>query len=293
MAPGWPWELELLGVLFVLISIVVPYYAHVLSLPEHGHAAALSRQAYGSTTGRGMLAEQRSVLWAVAIVGLYIVHLILAGTSLNLISTPFTHLVAPLVFSMIAYYRLYSANELDPQILSIISGSLWQIAMWVASVLLITFLVARLRMARYLLRFRDVKWDISMRTQVDRTYWSLLTQFHPLVYAPRVYRACDKGLLIEGWLYVLPIGFEHVQSIAPVARPTLALAGLYLATSMRSMIKMELLDSTTQPLFISPRHSDDLLKYCAQHVTRIQHHRATTHGVGGTRARPTEGGTRR
>jgi hypothetical protein len=290
MAPGWPWELELLAVLFVVIAIAVPYYAHTLSVPEEAPAGVLQQRL---DSGAAMLTEQRAVLWAVAIIGMYIAHLVLAGASLDLISTPFTHLVTPLAFSMIAYYRLYSAGAFDSQSLSIISGSPWQIAMWVISVVLITFLVARLRMARCLLKFRDVKWDISVPTLVDKTYGALLPQFHPLVYAPRIYRVCDQGLLVEGWLYVMPIGFEHIQSIAPVNRPELSLAGLYLATSTRSMIKMELLEKASEPLFISPQHRDDILKYCVPHVARSQQHRATTHGGGGTRSRQTSGGARR
>ena len=48
MRPGWPWELEILSFVFVLVSIVVPLYAAYLSEPAP--TPTLLQQALGTTT---------------------------------------------------------------------------------------------------------------------------------------------------------------------------------------------------------------------------------------------------
>lgn len=270
--PGWPWELDFLALVFLIIGLVVPYLIFTDATTASTNQAASA------------LNEQRHVLWAIGIVVLFVMHLAVAGASLETISTPFIHLLTPLGFALIAYYRTYSvAREVGKA--TIATGSILQIIVLVLAVLLATLLVARIRMARYLLRFRDVKWDVISPSRYDGSYLELIAQVRPLLYPPRQFRATSEGLLIEGWFYIMPVPFDMVQSITAVNSFGFDTNGSYYASSAGSLIRMELLDSS-EPIFISPANRDEFLQYCAHHVTRLRPPKATktqggTHGTRG------------
>lgn len=287
--PGWPWELDILALVFVIIALAVP-----LALSGAGSTPAADVEPVVNPA-TSVLKEQQSMLWAVGIVVLFVMHLAVAGASLETISTPFIHLVSPMAFALIAYYRVFTVTR-ETAKATIVTGSPLQIAVLILAVAAATLLVARIRMARYLLRFRDVKWDVVTPAKYDSSYFELITQFEPLIYPPRSYRACDQGLLIEGWFYIMSVPFEMVQSINAVNTFGFASNGKYHASSKRGLIRMELLDNS-EPLFISPQNRDEMLQYCAHHVTRIRPTsakagtksggRSTTHGGGDAPARHT------
>jgi hypothetical protein len=150
----------------------------------------------------------------------------------------------------------------------------------VAVVIIVTLLLARLRMARYLLHFREEKWDISVPTRMDNTFWGMLSQVYPLIYTPRTYRASENGLMIEGWYYVFPIPFTDIQSLSGVQQAVMSGTGRFFVTSGRQLIRLELLDSS-DPLYISPTNRDELLRYLSQHVARqLASGKATAHRPG-------------
>lgn len=279
--PGWPWELDILAIVFVVISLVVPYLIF-----SDASATASSNQAAFT------LNEQRHVLWAIGIVVLFVMHLAVAGASLETISTPFIHIVTPVGFALIAYYRTFSvAREVGKSTLA--TGSILQIVVLVLAVFLATLLVARIRMARYFLRFRDVKWDIISPSRYDGSYLELMSQLRPLIYPPRLLRATTEGMLIEGWFYIMPVPFAMVQSITAVNSFGYASSGTYYASSTSHLIRLELLDSS-EPIFVSPAQRDEFLQYCAHHVARLRpakgaKTRPGTHG-GHDRAHQTHNG---
>jgi hypothetical protein len=97
-------------------------------------------------------------------------------------------------------------------------------------------------------------------------------------------------MLVEGWFYVMAIPFNLVQSIGAVPQAAHSTPGDFFATSTRSLIRIELTESTS-PLFISPSNFDEFLKYCANHVIRLK--RGTASGVPGGAASSSTGHTPR
>ena len=269
--PGWPWELELLALVFVIISIVVPYYLQFKEAPESGQTMSVLAQAERQQQQQQQ--QQQSArwrdleefFWAIVIVGLYIAHLAIAAAGTDYMSTPFTHLFSPLVFSMITYFRLFEITRKAPAGSSIVSGSPLEIACWVLGILVITFMVARIRMARYMLNFKNVDWEIASPTKLDNTYLQLIAFIRPLIYPPRLYRACAKGILIEGWFYAMPIAFDAVQGIDAVQGAGFASSGYCLATSSRSLLRIQVADKS-EPILISPRDRAAFLHYCEQRL---------------------------
>lgn len=281
--PGWPWELELLALVFVITAIAIPVYLQYIQPEDLEEASLLTRVEAARMQNQGTWQDFTQFFWAVAIVGLYVAHLTTASASSDFISTPFTHLFSPLLFSMITYYRLFKLG----QSIQVVTGKPGEIAIWVVGVLTITFLVARLRMRRHLLAFRDVDWDITTPTLFDSTYFELLAYFRPLVYPPRTYRACSDGILIEGWLYVMPIPFDVINNVDPVRRAHLMSSGYYLATSSKSLVRI-LLAEHSEPLFISPLDREQFILYCDEKLAPKR--TGTHHGDRTATARRTRAG---
>ena len=277
-APGWPWELELLTLLFVALAIGVPYYIfHTAPVPV------------GRTAAEAALATQHGLLWSVAVIALYVAHYIFASSSIETISTPFSHLVSPTLFAGVAYYRIIESAKQTGTSIDFVTGAPWQVIVGLLLIILFTLLIARIRMARHLLDYRDVKWDINAPATYDNSFMSLWSHFHPLLYPPRIYRACDRGILVEGWYYVRSIPFNEVQSMSPVNSASSSSAGYFLASSARNLLRLELSDSTI-PLYISPSNRDDMMRYAAHYVARRQ---KSTHGGTGTTSGKTRAGAGR
>jgi hypothetical protein len=264
--PGWPWELDLLSLIFVVIALAVPY-----SMIPTDAAMDVARARE----------EQQHVLWAIGIVVIFVMHLAVAGATLETISTPFINLLSPIGFAVLAYYRSHTAI-METGRESALTGSVAQYALVVAGVLVLSLIVARIRMARHLLRFRGVKWDLVSPCKYDASYWQLATEFQPLIYPPRVVRACTEGVLIEGFFYLMAIPFEMFQGLAPVAGVRHSSNGRYLASSARNLIRVELLDNA-EPLYISPANRAEFLSYCAHHIAHLR-----PHATGGTRTQAGE-----
>lgn len=228
--PGWPWELELLALLFVITAIVIPIYLGSMQ-PVQEQELSLIEQARADKLHRsGADDASAGFFWAVVIVGLYLAHIAMASASLEYISTSFTHLISPLLFSMITYFRLFELTEGSNVTMHVVKGTMPEILLWVIGVLAITFLVARIRMARHMLKFRDVKWQIVTPAKVDSSYFRLMPYITPLLYTPKCYKACSEGLVIEGRMYVMPIPYESIQSLSSVKRSAYTSSGSYLST---------------------------------------------------------------
>lgn len=290
-SPGWPWELDLLSLIFVAVALIVPF---------------MYFEAAGSNEVTRALREQHHTLWAIGIVVLFVVQLAIGGATLELISTPILHLVAPPIFAALAYYRSITVLQ-EANIPSALGGTVLHYALVVAAAIALTLAAARIRTVRFLRRFRDVQWDIVQKAPYDDTYWSLIPEFQPLVYPPRCYRACSEGILIEGLFYAMAIPFEMFQSLSPAAGLRHATNGRYMASSRRSIIRIELLDNA-EPLFISPADRQSFLAYCAAQVSRLRPissakathagsargtHAGTVRGTRGATAHGTRHGTSR
>ena len=265
--PGWPWELELLALVFVVTAIAVPYYLQHMQTPDPSQLSLLAKAEMVKKQQLATWHNLEGFFWAIVIVGLYLAHLATASASIDYMSTPFTHLFSPLVFSSISYYRLYEITRGSSLNTNIVSGSFLEVILWLACVLAITFLLARIRMARLMLSFRDEDWEISSPSLVDKTYLGLLFHVRPLIYFPRVCRACEQGVLIEGWFYAMPIPFDLIQSMDPIHESTFVLSGYCLATSTNSMLRIQMVEKT-ESILISPKHGDTFARYCKQFIGR-------------------------
>ena len=262
--PGWPWELELLALVFVITAIAVPYYLQAQT-SETSQMSILAQAEQARQSQMGSWRAMQEFIWAVILVGIYLAHLVIASSSIDYMSTPFTHLFSPLVFSMITYYRLYTLIKSAPTATAIVSGSPVEIILWILGVLVITFMVARIRMARYMLNFKNVDWDISTPTLFDKTFWELAIYLRPLIYPPRMYRACPKGILIEGWVYAMPIPFETVHAVDAVQGAAFLSSGYCLATSAKSLVRLRI-SEMSEPLLISPKDRVEFVRYCEQRL---------------------------
>lgn len=288
--PGWPWELELLALVFVITAIAVPYYLQFVQTPEPSQMSLVAKAEVARRDNMATWQDLEGFFWAVVIVGLYLVHLAMASGTIDFMSTPFTHLFAPLVFSMITYYRLYRLPHGPAGSGGVVSGTLLEVLIWIAGVLIITYLVARIRMARLMLSFKDLDWQVSTRSLFDSTYSQLAMQVRPLIYPPHFLRACDQGILVEGWFYAMPIPFDSVTAIDAVQGSAFLSSGYCLATSLRSLVRIQISEKA-EPILISPKDRSAFVHYCQ---ARLAAKKPTTR-AGETRsgATATASGTRK
>ncbi|MBN1836215.1 MAG: hypothetical protein JW820_10220, partial [Spirochaetales bacterium] len=246
---------------FVITAIAIPSYLQYNQPPVEQELSLMARAEAARAPNQTTWQDLNHFFWSIAIIGLYLVHLAMAGASIEWISTPFIHLFSPLVFSAITYYRLLQLSDPSRPGTHIVTGTPVEITCWIVGILSITFLVARIRMARHKLNFRDIDWDITTPTLFDRTYLELLAYFRPLIYPPRQYRACAQGILVEGWLYDMFLPFDSIHSVDTVRRANIMSSGYYLATSANGLLRIQLAERT-EPLFISPKDRDEFLRYC-------------------------------
>lgn len=286
--PGWPWELELLALVFVVTAIAIPYYLQYVQTPDPAQMSLLAKAEMARSAQRTTFEDLEGFFWAVIILGIYLAHLAMASSSIDFMSTPFTHLFSPLVFACITYFRLYTLAKKGAS-LSIVTGAPVEVFVWVSGVLVITFLVARIRMARLMLNFRHIDWELTSPALFDSSYPELMLQVRPLIYPPRFYRLCPTGLLIEGWFYAMPLPFDSMQAVDAVQGAAFTSSGYCLATSLRSLVRIQISEKA-EPVLISPRDRNAVVRYCQQYIAAKAPHPTRS---GETRAGATSSGTRK
>jgi hypothetical protein len=266
---GWPWEMELLALVFVTMALVVPWYLETQSAPTVEELTLVQRAAMEKRQEvvTATFSDQIGFFWALTIVGLYVIHLLFAYSSIDMISTSFPHLFSPLIFSIITYFRLLGLNDHGGDA-GIVSGSPLEAVGWIGGVLLITVMVAMLRKARHLRRFKKVEWDFKTGSKFDRTFFTdLALTFRPLLYTPHTYRACPDGILVVGWLYILPIPFSAIQGLDTVRRTNYTSDARFYATSSQTLVRIQPMESKNA-IYISPSDRDQFVAYCNQRLSR-------------------------
>jgi len=287
--PGWPWELEILAAIFALVAIVLPLYVFYAGRTTPGD------QPLAEALGRTALMQESSwdelvnIFWAFGIVGLYLIHLVLAGGALEWISTPFSHLAAPFIFSMIAYFRMVRFSNLYPEY-AFVAGSPLELSCWVLGVISMTFLLARMRMARHLSRFKELTWDVVTPSHVDWSYLELISFVRPLIYAPRLYKLNSEGLLIEGYCYAMTVPMEVIRQVEAIGSTYLVTYGYYLATSRHRLVRIHLSDQV-EPIFISPRDRDEFVSFARREIEARRPRTEHGHTRHGARRTTQAGGT--
>lgn len=276
--PGWPWELEFIAFCAMAASVFFPVLLRQLGID---HQPALLGAAPSPVNGQNPLAEQHQLVFSFGLVALYLVHLVVAVTTFSHLTTPITHMVTPLIFSGVAFQRISAYLATSSAAPGWFDGSTGNMLLLLVGVFVITVIAARIRMARYLLLFRDEDWDLQSPTVFDASFWEMTTQWRPLFYMPRIYRACSNGILVEGWFYIMPLPFDVFHAVYKVSNVSMSTNGSYYATTSRSLIRIELLDST-MPMFISPKDREAFVEYCTKHIERRKASRGSS--PRGTRA---------
>ncbi len=274
-SPGWPWELEVLALIFVILSIALPYYlqfqrekqsmlktemrSQTRTTPQKLVDLAAEEEARMAKQMVSPIDQVKEFVLSFVTLGIYITFVIMAANSTNMMSTPITHLLSPLIFAGMGYYRLASAKIHPP----IVSGSASGILLLVLSVSISTFLIARVRMARHKLAYRDIDWKVSDGTAFSRSFIKMALLFRPLMYMPHQYRACPEGIVIEGWYYIFPISFKDIAALQIIHEPDIATEGHYFATNLEDLIQISLHDDN-RPIYITPKDCEHFLSYCEQ-----------------------------
>lgn len=273
--------MELITLVFVLAALIVPYYFSSQGLGQSPREIQQSAAVNGLHVGQDMLSTQFGFLWALGILALYVFHIVFSTIEVNRVTASPHHLLAPCIFAVIAYHRIDAIPNLQDTALSMIDGTITQMATLVLAVALITSILCRLRTYRYLTDFDDVQWDVVSKSPYDASYLQLILQLRPLLYAPRRYRACSEGILVEGWFYAMPIGFDDIAALSIVNSSSAMGNGMFYSSSSRHLIRIELHDSL-KPTFISPQNREEFARYCVQHIARKRPTRKaspTRHGM--------------
>lgn len=263
--PGWPWELEVLAFIFVVVALIVPFMMEPqvdeATIAEQQEPMTLVKKAAAQEAEDSPVstwADTQNFVWILVIIGAYIGHLVLASGSYDFVSTPVSHLFAPLAFAGLFYYRLLRLDVVDPD---------WKvISFWGLGIIGMTALVARIRMARHMLRFRHVDWEINESTKIDASFFELLPTFRPLFYFPHKYRACKEGILIEGWFYIMPIAYNLIETIEVIEEPSMSSQGRFLATSNKNTVEIRLYEDPV-PIYISPQDPETLVTYSDRYMS--------------------------
>lgn len=259
--PGWPWELEIFALLFVLLSLILPLFPSTPASSQALQSNFIFQESIQQIEEQSAWwGDMQMFIWIVVIIGLYMAHIWIARSTFEWMSTPFTNLTMPPVFAAILYVRLLQMGETSP-VSYTLTGSLPEIAALTAIVLFLTAFIGRMRRNRELKKYAHMNWNWQTTADYDKTYIELIPFLHPLVYAPRHFYCCRDGLLVVGWLYVMPLPLRDIAS-AQLRKSLMAYGNsLCLATKNHNIIQINLRDYKT-PVYISPKNSTMFMNQC-------------------------------
>lgn len=249
--PGWPWELELLTILFVLAAAAIPLYTCYSSSPPTPTSTSLAgayHMHYRDLTSRNELIT--NLYWGFAVVALYLIYLLTANYTRGWISAPLSHFLAPLIFAGLGVYRLsgYCPHNLKEPIMD---PSALNYGAWGVGTLCLVFLAGQLTRWRHLRRFRHQQWLVDSPTALDRTFLRLIPFLRPLFYPPVRYRLAEEGILIEGVNYVIALPMDIIQTVEYATLGSSCSSAFVVATSARYLVRIRL-KHWSEPLLVSP-----------------------------------------
>ena len=254
--PGWPWELEIITLIFLIFGAVFPVYMSVSDSllggqNHHGPVIGAALAANPHFDARQFIT---SIYWALGLLALYAVHIFAGSVTLAWHSAPIWHTLSPLVFSALAYCRLSSYAGLRPEHILISTGPIG-ILLWVSGTLALVIVAGSLTRRRVMRRMRPRKWIVDTPTILDRTWFKLFVFLRPLLYPPRRVKLDEEGICIEGLNYAITMPFDIIQAVEYISLPSIFSHGLYFATSARHLVSIRLKD-WSEPIIISPRDRD-------------------------------------
>jgi len=276
--PGWPWELEVLTLVFCFLAVWGPYHVETSNhLSDHAMIATAGSEA----TQPEAIKTQFRFMIAVGIVALYVIHLMLASSILSHITVSPVHFFSPSVFALISHFRITHTPGFEFQF-SYLMQSTYQAALIFVIVITATAILMWIRRIRDMRAFSSTNWGITARARYDRTYPELIMQMKPLFFPPRRYRACAEGIVIEGWHYAMPIGMGDINSMNKASISGIMGSGDFYAGSMKNAVRIDLHDSR-QGLYISPENPDEFIAFCEKYLVRRKTSGpglSTRHGAG-------------
>lgn len=260
--PGWPWELELIILIFFVGALMIPLMLETPATGPVSRAAATAK-----ITATDPIRTQIGFLKNAMIASLYLVHLILGFVQYNRLTVSLMHFLSPTLFAYLAYNRISHTPGVEDSLFRFMDGSTWQYIVIGVVMPALTLLLMHLRRLRYMSSYEDTAWELDTPAAYDRGYLTLLGQMMPLFYPPSRYRVCKEGLVVEGWHYAMPVGFADINRIMRIPASGVLRSGYYHAGSLSHLVRIDLIDSP-KPLFIAPRDPDAFVKCCQPYIAR-------------------------
>jgi len=263
-APGWPWELEVLTLVFGFIAVWGPYFVETRNHGTDVFVSAASASIHDNQPEA--VKTQFRFMISVGIVALYVIHLMLASSILSHITVSPVHFFSPSVFALISHFRITHTPGFESHF-GYLSKSTYQASLIFIIVITATAILMWFRRIRYMRKFSGLNWGVITKARYDHTYPELVMQMKPLFFPPRRYLACPEGIVIEGWHYAMPIGMGDINSMTKISISGILSAGDYYAGSMKNAVRIDLHDSR-QGLFISPENPDEFIAFCEKYLIR-------------------------
>ena len=275
-APHRAWELVLLASFFFVIALAGPGVLKQRAPPVE-KKVALIHQAKPAGEAHNVLAvfiNRQEIPWLIVIGGLFAAYLFSPNPFISRVTISFFDLLAPLLFSVLAWARLARAIGQGGMKIYSLQGRALDAFLWLAATLALMAGAIALNRLRQQFKWRGVHWDIETPTIRDASFRRLLMNLYPLFYMPRAYQICPEGLRICGLHYFMAIPFSAIEAarMEKKARTEMLLAeSAYLAASTKIMIRLSI-KGLHKPVYISPKKHSAFFMYIR--IARSQRRKA-------------------
>lgn len=257
----WPWEFEVLTLVIIVGSMVFCMDYEAVNTPAY---------AFGSDV---IETQTTRMSWIIITALAYMGHLLLSRVALRDVSTPFHLIASPITFTILGFFNFRSTyiRAHGPGIWEFPFQAFVIVIMTVAAV---SFLLARVRMQRVMLPFRDMHWDIDVAPQKTKSgdWGGLFGRLHPILYPPVRYRVNASGIEIEGPYYVTLISYREIAAIGHRERGNVAGAGVYLTHTMNDLVHIQL-KARQEPIVLGPENAQAFTDYATRklHLFEAEH----------------------
>ena len=245
----WAWEFEILTFLILGLGLFFCTRYEMQNIP-----------AYAKTAEVIELDTARSV-WAMLSVLAYVGHLLMSRVALRDVSTPFHLMVSPLLFALLGFFNYRSA------FIRVHGMANWEFPLQgflflIGGIMAMSLLLARVRMMRVMLPFRDMRWQLDVAPQKGRIekMVELMLRVHPLIYPPVRYRANASGIEIEGLFYVTLVSYREMRSISLHGRGDMFSSGVFLTHTMENLVRIHL-KTRKEPIVIGPKNPEVFVEF--------------------------------
>ncbi len=247
----WAWEFEVITLLLLVGGLVFSVRYEWMNTPIYAKTSDVIQDETAQST------------WVILSVLAYSGHLLLSRVAIRDVSTPFHLIMSPTLFTVLGFFNFRGAfiRAHGPENWS------WPtqgFAILISLILVISFLLARLRMQRVMLPFRRMRWDIDVAPSPSSSndWGALLARIHPVIYPPVRFRANASGIEIEGPYYVSLVSFREISAITHHPQGKVAAAGVYLTRGMRDLVAIHL-KTRQEPIVINPMNATAFAAFTA------------------------------